>query len=360
MTKSINIIQIIMIIMASVGLFDHVILIPVILDIAGRDAWISTVFTALPFMVWILIIYWIMKRSGQQPLLEWVQETAGRSVSLILRISFIICYMFVVLITVKDTVTWAASSYLPETPMILLSLLLVCLCYFSARSGINSIAITAGILLPFIVILGFFVMSANIPNKDYSRLLPVMEYGVEPLLRGMIYAGSGFSELFVILMFQHHISHKMRWWQLVLLGFIITILTLGPITGSIAEFGPVESAKHRYPAFEQWRLVVIHQYIERVDFFSIYQWFAGAFVRVSLSMYILGELSPFKGKTNKSIFLMLLSVVILFITNLPIGDIVFYDWLKYIYLPYSLVAYLLLTCILCVVAFMTKKRRLSA
>ncbi|WP_282943358.1 endospore germination permease [Paenibacillus sp. RC67] len=353
-------IQVIMIIMTSVGLFNHVILIPVILDISGRDAWVSTCLTVIPFMAWIGIIYWIMKRSSQQPLLEWVREVAGRSVAWILRLALFICYMFVVLITVKDTVTWAASSYLPETPIIFLGLLLICLCYFSARSGINSIAITAGILLPFVVILGFFVMSANIQNKDYSRLLPILEYGLDPLLRGMIYAGSGFSELFVILMFQHHISHKMKWWQLVILGLIITILTLGPITGSIAEFGPVESAKHRYPAFEQWRLVVIHQYIERVDFFSIYQWFSGAFVRVSLSMYILGELSPFKGKTNKSIFLMLLSVFILFITCLPIGDIVFYDWLKYIYLPYSLIGYLLLTCILCVVAFMTKKRRTSA
>ncbi|WP_239627645.1 endospore germination permease [Paenibacillus sp. H1-7] len=356
MSRSINVLQATMIIMATVGLFDHVIIIPILLDIAGRDAWVSAILAFFPFAVWIFVIHWIMKRSGQQPLLEWIRDTAGGTVSVLFRILFFIAFFLVALITVKDTVTWATSSYLPETPMIALTMLLVCLCYFSARSGILSIAVTSGVLLPFIVLLGFFVMSANMVNKDYSRLFPIMEYGTIPLQKGILYAGSGFIELIVILLFQHHIGPKVKWWQLLVIGVIITGLTLGPTTGSLAEFGPVEGTKHRYPAFEQWKLVVVQKYIERVDFFSIYQWFAGAFTRVSLAMYLLAELSPFKGKTNKSLFLMLLSVVLIFITVLPVSDITFYDWLKNIYLPYSLAGYLAITLGLCIVAMLAKKR----
>ncbi|TDF97603.1 GerAB/ArcD/ProY family transporter [Paenibacillus piri] len=355
MTIRINILQASMILLTSVGLMNHVILIPILLDIAERDAWFSALLTLVPYLLWTGLLYWIVKRSGQQPLFQWVESVSGKAVAAVLKLVFGVIVLLVALITLKDTITWAIASYLPETPAIALALLLVSICYFAAQSGILCISVMSGILFPVIVILGYFVMSANIINKDYSRLLPVMEYGLSPLLQGMYYVGAGYGELILLLLMQEHIVTRIKWWHLALLGIIIAGLTIGPITGSIAEFGPVESAKHRYPAFEQWKLVKIQQSIERVDFFSIYQWFAGAFVRISMSMYILCELSPFKGKRSKTVSLIVLALLMPVVILLPVSDIQFYDWLKYVYMPSALIAYVVLTLCLCTIALFAKK-----
>ncbi|MCR8629635.1 GerAB/ArcD/ProY family transporter [Paenibacillus radicis (ex Xue et al. 2023)] len=355
MSRSINMIQASMIVLCSVGLLNHVIIIPILLDVADRDAWVSAAVAFFPFILWIFLLQWIVKRSAQQPLFEWIQSIAGKGISNIHKLIFGILLLLIAAITIKDTVTWAVASYLPETPTFALALLLVSLCYFAARSGIICIAIMSGILLPLIVLLGYFVMTANFVNKDYTRLFPILELGMGPLLEGIIHVGAGFAELMLLLLIQQHIGTRIKWWHLALLAVLITGLTLGPTTGSIAEFGPVESAKHRYPAFEQWKLVIVQRFIERVDFFSIYQWFAGAFVRVSVAMYLLTELSPFKGKKSKPVFLIALSVLLVLIMLLPISDIQFYDWLKYSYLPSTLICYLVLTLSLLIVAFFSKK-----
>ncbi|OXM86891.1 GerAB/ArcD/ProY family transporter [Paenibacillus rigui] len=355
MTKNLNMLQASMIILTSGGLWNHVILIPVLLDVAGRDAWFAIALSLVPNLLWVSLLYWIVKRSQQQPLFSWLKHTAGNGYSFALRIVFIAFLLVTCSITVKDTVDWAVASYLPETPPVALALLLVSLCYFAARSGIMSIAVMSGILLPLIALLGYFVMGANFPNKDYTRLLPVMENGMEQLLRGIVYACSSFEELIFIVLLQHHVGSRIKWWQLALLGFLMMGLTLGPTTGSIAEFGAVEGAKQRYPAFEQWKLVIIHRFIERVDFLSIYQWFAGAFIRLSTIMYLLGELSGLKGKTHKSIFLMLLSLGFVLMMLVPWSDIVFYDWLKYKYLPGAQIGLLALLICLWIAAMKGKK-----
>lgn len=355
MSRQLNMLQASTIVLTSGGLWNHVILIPILLDIAGRDAWLSIAVSLVPNILWLTLLYWIIRRSGQQPLFLWLGQSAGKGYSLAVRAVVFVLLTVTCAVTVKDTVDWAVASYLPETPPIALALLLVPLCYFAARSGIMSIAIMAGILLPVIVLLGYFVMGANFPNKDYTRLLPVLEDGMGPMLRGLAYACSSFVELIMIVLFQHHIRSRIKWWQLAVLGFLMMGLTLGPTTGSIAEFGAIEGSKHRYPAFEQWKLVIIQRFIERVDFFSIYQWFAGAFIRLALGMYLIGELSGFKGKTHKSIFLMLLSAGYILIMLIPWSDIQFYDWLKKIYIPGSLIALALLTVLLIIAAILRKK-----
>ena len=64
--------------------------------------------------------------------------------------------------------------------------------------------------------------------------------------------------------------------------FILMGLTMGPTIGAITEFGPIEAAKQRYPAYEEWGLGSIGRFIEHFDFLSIYQWLTGAFIRVGL------------------------------------------------------------------------------
>ncbi len=48
------------------------------------------------------------------------------------------------------------------------------------------------------------------------------------------------------------INKKTGFKSLMLMCFILTGLTLGPLMESIAIFGPDEAANQRYPAYAQW------------------------------------------------------------------------------------------------------------
>jgi spore germination protein KB len=327
------------IMMLGVGLMNHVIVLPALLQEAKRDAWISALVCLIPYLGWIALMHFIMRQTRQQPIIPWLHERFGSLMSGSVRIIFIIYLLFISVITLKETVTWTQGTYMPRTPEVALILPLMVLCFFASRIGIRAIAIVAGILLPLVVVFGDFVMSANLPRKEYILLTPTLEHGWMPILGGCLYVGGGLAELVTLLLLQHQSKKNIRFWSIGLLGVFLIGLILGPVTGAISEFGPILAANLRYPAFEQWRLVSLGRYVQHVDFLSIYQWLSGAFVRISITIYLIVELITDGKPPNEKqsiIWLSIVCFVLVVLAMLPISDIQFLYFLKTMYLPGSL------------------------
>jgi spore germination protein (amino acid permease) len=345
--------------MSSVGLINHVLIIPVLLDNSGRDAWVAVLFMFIPFFIWTLLLFFIMKRSGQRHLIDWISERCGAIVANSVAIIASIYLLISSAVTARDTTTWAVASYLPNTPRIVLLILMLVLCYITVIHGLRVIAIMAGILLPGIVLLGFFVMGSNVPNKDYTRLFPIFEHGMTPIWKGMLICGSGLVEITILLFMQHYLTHKIKFWNLAVLSFILVCLTLGPVTGGLAEFGNEELSKLRYPAFEEWKLILILKNVERMDFFSIYQWLSGAYLRISTTMLIVHDLLNRAHKRSTALLMLPIFLLLLVLTLIPMSDEELYRLIAYFYLPSSLIILGLLTVFFSCVAWISKQRSRS-
>ncbi|WP_123040378.1 GerAB/ArcD/ProY family transporter [Cohnella candidum] len=353
---AIGLIPVFSVIILAIGLMNHVMVLPPLLKEAGRDAWISVLSVIVPYLAWTAILFGIMRITNQQPIVAWLRARYGRAAGWTLRIVFIL-YLFVMCsLTLKDTVLWTQSSYLPRTPRIALSLSLMFLCGMAVHYGLRAIAVTSGILLPFVIVFGDFVMSANLPVKQYSLLSPILVRGWDPVLRGGLYIGGGLSELIVLLLIQHRLKKKVRLWSICVLALFLILLIFGPVTGAIAEFGPAEAAMLRYPAYEEWRLVRIGKYIRHVDFLSIYQWLSGAFVRISFTVYLLLDLLTFRQASKKGnlLWLAALCALTVILVELPISDMRYLAFLKHVYLPCSLWGATAVLAVLFVLAWIRK------
>ncbi|WP_276356740.1 GerAB/ArcD/ProY family transporter [Cohnella caldifontis] len=326
-------------IILAIGLMNHVMVIPPLLQEAKPDAWLSVLSALVPFLVWSSVLYFVMKRTNQQPLLPWLRQHCGAAVCGAIRCFFAVYLLLIGTLTLKDTTVWTHASYLPRTPIVALAGTLILLSGWAAYAGIRAIAISSGFLLPFVIVFGDFVMSANLPKKNYSLLTPILENGVPPVLKGTLYIGGGLAELLVLLLLQHRLKTKVRVGSVWLLSVFLVLLILGPVTGAIAEFGPFEAAELRYPAFEEWRLVSIGKYIRHVDFLSIHQWLSGAFVRISLAVFLLDDLLGSKRtKKSKAIGIASVCLAMFVLAVLPISDMQYLAFLKNYYLPGSLMA----------------------
>ncbi|BAU25970.1 spore germination protein (amino acid permease) [Aneurinibacillus soli] len=353
----ITLFQAMMIIMTASGLMNHVIVIPILLEVSGRDSWISVCLTCVACLLWIPVLYFIMKKTNQQHILEWLKQKYGRFFSGFLLLVSILYLFLISGITLKETIMWTKVSYLPATPTFVLALTFALLCFYNSYCGIKSIAVTTGILLPVIVVLGFFVATANISNKDYSLLKPWLEYGFHPVISGMAYVGSGLVELILLIFIQHHIRATVTFTSLTVITLILTGLTLGPTMAGIAEFGAHQAASQRYPAFEEWRLVSIGRYIEHLDFLSIYQWLSGAFIRISLASFMIIDTLKISDKKKKIWSLVLIYIAVFGFTISPISDMKFYMFLRDLFLPVSLVIMLMISFILAGFAAFTGEKK---
>lgn len=321
----------------SVGLINHVIIIPALMDVAKRDAWISVLFAIVIFSIWVWLIYYIAKGTGQQNIYQWIKIQISPTVAKLF--VFMVCFFLfsTVAVTMTDMTSWTHIMYLPTTPQLIIVISFILVCFLAANTNILTITIANGILLPLVIVLGYFVFAANLPQKDYSLLFPVFEHGFSPMLQGMIYSGAGLAEVFIIIFLQHRLKTPIRYWYLVILIILLGYLTVGPVTGGIAAFGPVDAAKQRFPAYELWSLVHLGRFIEHVDFFSIYQWLSGAFIRISLALFIIVDVLNIETGWKRSLTLLTLAFMIILLTLMPMSDMQFIVFLSNIFLPVSLI-----------------------
>ncbi|WJH36573.1 endospore germination permease [Paenibacillus sp. CC-CFT747] len=317
----------------SAGLMNHVLVIPLLADTGGRDAWLSILLVIPLGLLSLALLYYLIQKLAGRSLPQWTRERYGRTASLLLTAPLLLQLLLILFMTVKDTTNWTEATYLPRTPDLVVALLFMGLCFAAAQFGIGSIAIMAYLLLPLVVLLGHFVMAANIRYKDYSYLRPFLEHGMGPVWHGMLYASVGLAEMVILLLVNHRLSKPFKLWGLLLAGTLVTSLSIGPLIGGYAEFGPAEMMKQRYPAYTQWRLVSLGKYIEHLDFFAIYQWLSGAFIRVSFAMYVFADVTGLKGR-RRTFLLLLLSLLLVFIVLLPISDHRFLTMVSKVFIPY--------------------------
>jgi spore germination protein KB len=247
----------------------------------------------------------------------------------------IIYILFLAIITLLDTFSFINTFYLELTPKIVVIISILSVCFYNSLKGLRSIGLISGVLLPAIVIFGFFVMTANFENKDYSLLKPFLENGYFPIWNGLTCILAGLTEIISILFVQHHLKQKLHFKYLLFLGIALIGLIIGPLTGAIAEFGPFKSENQRFPAFEEWRLVSLGVYIEHLDFLALYQWLSGAYIRISFLIFLVPELLNIEKEKRRIFFVIGLYIIVLLVVFIPIGDITYFRLLENWILPLS-------------------------
>lgn len=355
--KQITTLQLYCIIIISIAITNHVLLIPVLLHYGKRDSWLGASLAVVPMLLMAGVIYFLVRRTKQGELIEWVRLRIGKWGTYLFRmILILICFTHAV-VTIKDVTMWTHITYLPRTPIFMIMLLFIVFCFFAAREGIMAIAISSGILLPAVMILGYFVMGANFQYKDYTLLTPLFTHGYGPTLICVGLTCSASFEILSVLILQHHVRTRIRLRGLLILSMCVIGLTIGPLTGAIAIFGPFEAADLRYPAFEQWRMVTLGKYISHLDFLSIFQWISGACMRTSILMFISVDLMKVKKKSTRTHILVWISLGLLGLSMYPVSDNQMVLWLQNDYYTIMFAVGLVLLLFLLAVAMLPVRRK---
>lgn len=355
MIKSISTFQATMVLILSIGLMNHVIVLPSLLGASGRDSWISTLVTGMLFLLWLPMVYWIISKTKQQHIIGWLHTHSHPLAAWTIKILLFLYISLNLFVTLYSTFSWVKSTYMIQTPEYILFIPFIILCFIAAEAGIKTIAIAGGLVLPLVVVLGFMIMTANIQYKDYSLLFPIFENGITPVWDGIVILGGGFTEIFLLVLIQQFVKTDIKFRSLFFLGLFLLFISMGPIIGSITEFGPVQAAKISNPAYAQWRLLTMGKYLNRLDFLSIYQWLSGAFIRVSLSIFLMGELFQIKTKKIKNIVLLAISVSLIIALCIPIDIPAYRNFTERYYFKLSVISILVITFFINIVIFLKER-----
>ncbi len=355
-TFKISILHVIFICLTSIGLKNHVTILSPILETAKRDGWISVILTSITLFPWLLWILYIQKKSQLKPIKVWLAEKLGQKTSKIILYIFIIFLYSLAAFTLRETILWMSSTFLENTPIPLLILLYIIVCFLLISTNIQTIVSVNTIILFFVIIFGFYASFTNLQVKNYELLFPILEHGIAPVIHSMIFAASGFIELFLLIFIQHYYKNPMKWYHIAIIIFCFTGLTLGPLIGAIVEFGPEEAARQHYPAYEEWALVTLGRFIEHMDFLSVYQCLSGTFIRICIILFIVCDILNFTGQYKKIWLYMMPPFVILTFALFLIQDETFLRINNYYFLYFTFVFIFLLSILLILVGMLSNRK----
>lgn len=350
--------QLFLLLILSTGLLNHVILIPNLLTAAGRDSWLSVIIAYPISLLFLCLVYFIVKNSPNEGFFSLIRQRLGRTFSILFSIPVILFLFTSSYVTFRDLMIWLKAYFLADASVFMINFMLIFVCFLITLAGVKSMAISSGFLLPLVVLFGIFIALINTNLKDPSFLLPVLADGFTPLIRGIIYVLSGLFEIYIVILLQPFSQEPIKFKQLFILLTFLTGLIFGPLSASIMEFGPTESVNFRYPAYEQWRVLSIGEYISHLDFFALYQWLSGALIRIGLFMYLLGTFFTNK-KKHYRLNPKLVGVMYLLLFGLMTIKVETYDFYKAIYkyfLPASMAFFLFQILLSAMILKVLKKR----
>lgn len=350
--------QLFLLLILSTGLLNHVILIPNLLSAAGRDSWLSVILAYPISLIFLWIIYFIVKNSPNEGFFSMIRQRLGKAFSIILSIP-VMLYLFISsYVTFRDLMIWLKAYFLADSSVLMINVFLILVCFIITLLGVKSMAISSGFLLPLVVLFGVFIAITNTSEKDPSFLFPLLADGYSPVIKGVVYSLSGLLEVYLVILLQPFSQEPIKFRQLFILLTFITGLIFGPLSASIMEFGATEATRFQYPAYEQWRILSIGEYISHLDFFALYQWLSGALIRIGLFMYLLGTFFSNKKKHYRlnPKLVGILYILLLGVLTINIDNYLFYHMIYKFFLPACMVFFLLQILLSALILFVLKKR----
>jgi spore germination protein KB len=206
-------------------------------------------------------------------------------------LAYLLFFIHINSIIIREFGDFLVSAFLPETPILVFNIMVLTLAAMAVRGGIEVIARVNQFVFPqFFLVLAALVF-LTIEEWEFGNLLPLLEYGIKPVLAGSVTPSAWRGEVVVILMFLPYLNKPAEAAKSVAAAVLIiaVFLTL-PILAGVLVFGSEQEAHFVFPTLELARYVNVGDFLQRLEAIIIIVWVAGITVKVAV-FYLASVLS---------------------------------------------------------------------
>lgn len=297
-------------------IMGHVIFLPLMIDVAGRDSWIAVLISLPAAMTFAYVIFRIRLKYPKLHINDLLSHILGKWFGRLFIFLFIIYFLFLTILSYATLVDFVQIGFLTDTPRMAIMLWFLIFFVYAAIKGIKRIALTAGVLTLIGMITGHMLTLMDTPKKDWEELLPILEFGWSPALWGALILISIWVEMLLLLCLPIKDIREKRFYLLWIVAILIIALTMNSTTtGVVTIFGLGQADNFEYPAQELVRIVNLGV-IDRFDIYGMILMTFGTYIRCSLFFRIAYEMSTKSKPTKwkKRIVFSLYMMIVLFVT----------------------------------------------
>lgn len=278
-----------------------------------QDGWISLLLGG----AMVMAITWLMLRVCQQnqdkTLVGFMKDLLGSVLGKILVAVYFLLWFIQMSTILSEMVAFQNLVMLHNTPMIVILLLIVFLVTYGVyRGGITAISRCGEIIGPIFIFMLFLQLFLNPQDMDVHRILPIYtDTGWVRILQGTFYSFNYMADPSIILMLFYFAENKRTASRAILWGTAVAILW-GVLAALVLLFivGPRIAAQLVFPVYSLTKYISILDFIQNIDAVFIPLWLFGAFIKLSVLLFILSYgITEWTGFKNWKMISCLISVL---------------------------------------------------
>lgn len=223
---------------------------------AKRDAWISVLLGTIIGILTITLHLFVSKINNGRNLVEITEYCFGKTGGKIVCILYILYFLYLSTYNTRTFGEFMIAVSYPETPMLVLVLILVICASYAARSGLTVIGKTCEILVPLLPMAVVVVTLSLLNTGDFTGFKPIL-LNIGPVIRSAFDISCGIYGDFVIFLmilpYTNSIKGRFKstFWAVGITFAIIMTIT----ARNIQIIGPVLTDYIRYPSHVAAQLI---------------------------------------------------------------------------------------------------------
>lgn len=288
-----------------------------------QDIWISIIIGFILGLVILKLFLKFEEKLEYKNIIEFNLHKYGKIIGNILNMVIVIGVMLAVISLFSKFCIFINVNYLSNIPILFIQITFILVVVYAETKGIQTIVRTSQILGILSIILFVCSILLNAYNFNFSNIFPVMENDIANIFVSSIYyAFSSILPIFLLSIFPKDIVRdNKKYNKSIVWGYIFSsIVTFTILVTTLLVLGKHLIISFEYPEYISFKQIQYFYFIERFENIFSMIWFFNFFIFLALSIHFIYNYIKltFSLKKNHSFILLLISTVIILITNIVI------------------------------------------
>lgn len=328
---------------------------------AGQDAWIGALIGIALGWAALVVYSFLWRLYPNKTFVGMCEAALGRPLGKSLSVLFVFG-SFIGSTTVLFYVgNFYSIQFISHTPMAFINALFAVVVVLGVRLGLEAIARTAELLLPWFLILFVILVATLTPQIRFEQFRPVMESGIiRTLWAGISFTGTAYFPLIYLFAITPHVRNPAKARKALLLaasagGLCVVVITVL----CILVLGPNITSRNMFPSYALVKKINVGNFLQRIEALMAGLWFITTYIKTTFYFY--GWVTSFSevlGLRRYRTVTLPFGIMLVVFSLVVYPDVAYMQqWDTTIYLPYITTIGLILPLIVLGIALARKALR---
>lgn len=253
---------------------------------AKQDAWLSIIIAISVSTIVFLMFSRILSLYPGKDLFDILQIVMGKFVGKIVSLLMIWFAFHLGTLVLRNLSEFTNTVVFPDTPVVLPMIFFILLLIWGIKEGIEVLGRWSEFFIWIVIILFIFYTLLSISQMDVSKLKPILNNGLTPILKGTFSTFSfPFGETVVFTMVFSNVAIVKNYNKIFILGlFIGGFIILISVTRNLLLIGSETLSRTYFPSYMAISLINIGALFQRLEMLVTIEFFVCIFIKICICL----------------------------------------------------------------------------